>query len=95
MSEKQTENSERAVDEHICPDCKGSAVEETADGPDNCQRCQGTGLRKAPLHAHGPHAHGFAQCDACGHRWAAVWPLGADALECPQCRSTDTDRDAI
>lgn len=24
-----------------------------------------------------PHAHGPAICEDCGHRWMAVWPLGA------------------
>jgi Zn finger protein HypA/HybF involved in hydrogenase expression len=40
------------------------------------------------------HAHGPAQCDDCGHKWVAVWPLGAEALECPKCHGTNTDRDA-
>jgi hypothetical protein len=40
-----------------------------------------------------PHAHGPAACDDCGHRWVAVWPLGAEALECPKCHSTNTDRE--
>lgn len=37
---------------------------------------------------------GQAECLACGREWVAVWPLGADALECPSCGSTDTDRTA-
>jgi Zn finger protein HypA/HybF involved in hydrogenase expression len=40
-----------------------------------------------------PHVHGEAVCDDCGHRWVAVWPLGSDALECPNCHSTNTDRE--
>jgi Zn finger protein HypA/HybF involved in hydrogenase expression len=37
-------------------------------------------------------AHGSAECLDCQHTWVAVWPLGADALECPECHSTNTDR---
>jgi len=33
-----------------------------------------------------------AQCLSCGHKWVAVYPLGADDLECPKCNSTDTVR---
>jgi hypothetical protein len=40
----------------------------------------------------GPWCAGQAECIACGHEWVAAWPLGADALECPDCGSTDTDR---
>lgn len=36
--------------------------------------------------------HGWAECLACGHKWIAVWPLGAEALECSNCHSLDTDR---
>ena len=43
----------------------------------------------------GPWCAGNAQCDDCGHEWTAVWPLGAAALECPSCESTNTDRDAV
>lgn len=38
--------------------------------------------------------HGMADCVACGHSWVAVWPLGAEALECEVCGSFDTDRTA-
>jgi hypothetical protein len=41
-----------------------------------------------------PWCHGLAECLACSHEWAAVWPLGSDALECPKCRSTDSVREA-
>jgi hypothetical protein len=40
------------------------------------------------------YTHGTAVCDDCGHTWVAVWPLGADELECPKCHSTNTDRTA-
>ena len=40
-----------------------------------------------------PWAHGSAWCLECHHEWVAVWPLGADSLECPVCGGTDTDRD--
>lgn len=40
-----------------------------------------------------PHTYGPAICEDCGHRWMAVWPLGAEALECPKCHSTNTDRE--
>ena len=36
--------------------------------------------------------HGSAECFDCDHRWVAVWPAGADALECPECHGTNTDR---
>lgn len=36
---------------------------------------------------------GKAECLTCGHVWQAVWPLGADALECPGCGGSDTVRD--
>ncbi|MCL2874753.1 MAG: hydrogenase maturation nickel metallochaperone HypA [Betaproteobacteria bacterium] len=35
---------------------------------------------------------GTAECFECDYEWIAVWPLGADALECPECGSDDTDR---
>ena len=38
--------------------------------------------------------HGKAECLQCGHEWVAVWPLGADELECPACGSADTVREA-
>ena len=41
----------------------------------------------------GPWCDGTASCLNCGHEWIAVWPLGAESLECPDCGSTDTDRD--
>lgn len=50
------------------------------------------GLSEQP--EHGPWCAGGAECIDCGHRWTAAWPLGADALECPECGSTDTDREA-
>lgn len=40
-----------------------------------------------------PHTYGPAKCQQCGHQWTAVWPLGADSLECSQCHGTDTERD--
>lgn len=40
-----------------------------------------------------PHCAGRASCESCGHGWIAVWPAGADNLECPMCGSTDTDRE--
>lgn len=40
-----------------------------------------------------PHCAGQAQCNQCRNVWVAVWPLAADNLECPDCHSTDTDRD--
>lgn len=40
-----------------------------------------------------PHAYGPAVCGDCWYRWTAIWPLGADALECPKCHSTNTDRE--
>lgn len=41
-----------------------------------------------------PWCAGQAQCLDCGREWTAVWPLGAEALECPSCESINTDRDA-
>lgn len=41
----------------------------------------------------GPWCNGSAWCLDCHHKWAAVWPLGAESLECPVCGSTDTDRE--
>lgn len=43
----------------------------------------------------GPWLHGRAECGACGHQWVAVWPLGADLLECPKCGSDSTDREQL
>lgn len=37
--------------------------------------------------------YGQAECFLCGKEWGAVWPLGAEALECPQCGSYDTYRE--
>lgn len=42
-----------------------------------------------------PHAAGSASCNQCGHLWTAVWPLGAENLQCPRCDSTDTEREAV
>jgi hypothetical protein len=36
--------------------------------------------------------HGTAECLECNHKWYAVWPLGANALECPKCNGVETDR---
>lgn len=41
----------------------------------------------------GPWTQGSAWCLNCPHEWIAVWPLGAESLECPVCGSTDTDRE--
>jgi len=41
----------------------------------------------------GPWCDGSSWCLNCHHEWVAVWPLGAESLECPACGSTDTDRD--
>jgi len=38
---------------------------------------------------------GRCDCLTCQYEWFGEWPLGIDALECPQCKSTDTDRNAI
>jgi Zn finger protein HypA/HybF involved in hydrogenase expression len=40
-----------------------------------------------------PHTYGPATCNDCGHHWTAVWPLGAEELECPKCHGTNTDRE--
>lgn len=32
-----------------------------------------------------PHLSGAAQCLGCGHKWAAVAPVGTFELECPEC----------
>ena len=48
-----------------------------------------------PADDHGPWCAGMAECLDCGRTWTAVWPLGADALECPSCSSDNTDRDAV
>lgn len=42
-----------------------------------------------------PHVHGCAECLTCEKQWYAVWPLGADALECPRCGGVDTVREII
>lgn len=39
------------------------------------------------------HCAGQAECLTCGRHWVAVWPLGAEPLECPSCGSTDTIRE--
>lgn len=36
-----------------------------------------------------PWVTGMAECDACGYRWMAVRPLGAERLECPACGAMD------
>lgn len=33
-----------------------------------------------------------AECMTCGHKWFAVYPLGAGDLECSKCHGTDTYR---
>mgnify|MGYP001616484042 CR=1 FL=1 len=43
----------------------------------------------------GPWCHGPASCNVCGRSWTAVWPLGADALQCPHCCSHDTEREVL
>jgi hypothetical protein len=40
----------------------------------------------------GPWCNGEAWCLECHNEWVAIWPLGAESLECPDCGSTDTDR---
>lgn len=40
-------------------------------------------------------AHGHASCNNCGHEWVAVWPLGANDLECSRCGSCDTERQEV
>lgn len=56
-----------------------------------CLKCSGCGHSvSVPEH----YCVGKAECIKCGRKWVAVWPLGADALECPSCGSTDTDREA-
>lgn len=35
---------------------------------------------------------GPAQCLTCAADWMAVWPLGAEPLECPECGGNDTVR---
>lgn len=32
-----------------------------------------------------PHLSGGAQCIGCGHKWAAVAPVGTAELQCPSC----------
>lgn len=34
-----------------------------------------------------PHLSGWAQCQACEHRWACVAPVGVIHLECPKCEA--------
>jgi hypothetical protein len=41
-----------------------------------------------------PWMAGLAECNDCDNQWSAVWPLGADALECQRCGSTNTDRNS-
>ena len=38
---------------------------------------------------------GSAECLDCEKHWYAVWPPGAEALECPRCGGTNTDREII
>jgi len=40
-----------------------------------------------------PHAVDEIECQACGHVWVAVRPLGLDftKLECPKCCAFDSD----
>lgn len=35
---------------------------------------------------------GRAECLQCNNEWTAVWELGCEPLECPECKSKDTDR---
>ena len=41
-----------------------------------------------------PWMAGLAECNECDNQWAAVWPLGAEGLECPRCGSANTDRNS-
>jgi hypothetical protein len=34
-----------------------------------------------------PHATGQAHCEACGHRWVSVAPVGTIHLTCPSCEA--------
>lgn len=27
----------------------------------------------------------LVECAICTHKWAAVWPVGTEELECPHC----------
>ena len=42
-----------------------------------------------------PWCCGPCECLQCGAEWRGVWPLGCCDLECPECGSTDTVRDAF
>lgn len=42
-----------------------------------------------------PWCTGKAECLACEHEWIAVWPLGANDLECPNCGGRDTVRESL
>lgn len=42
-----------------------------------------------------PWCTGNAECLTCGHEWLAVWPLGANDLECPNCGESDTVRESL
>lgn len=71
-------------DDHVCtisPGGPGAII--------TCLKCSGCGHS---VSAPEQYCAGPAECLACGREWVAVWPLGADALECPTCGSTDTDR---
>jgi hypothetical protein len=35
-----------------------------------------------------PHMTGGARCQACGHEWIAVAPVGTHELDCPDCHAT-------
>lgn len=37
--------------------------------------------------------NGSARCLDCGKNWVAVYTLGSEFLECPNCGSRNTDRD--
>jgi len=41
-----------------------------------------------------PWCNGPCECLQCGKEWMGVWPLACDDLECPECGSRDTVRDA-
>ena len=42
----------------------------------------------------GSWLYGIAQCFDCGYEWVAVWPLGADRLQCYHCHGFNTQRQA-
>jgi len=44
--------------------------------------------------ADGPYAAGPVTCQACRHKWVAVRPVTAGALECPECRAMAGTPDA-